>query len=253
MASDGPGKIKYRHTKVKAANFAFRKGQDLLKTYYVTPKRANGNKHGAHAFCSRCGVHILFARTQNSRTIEINIECLSDSSQKAKVVSDMDSLTSQTIAEHGQWDDQLNRISEEKMFIFPNPSDVVSANSDWRLPQRTDDTSSVHSPPGRLMTMAMGHEDSFFTEPSEIRTNDDASSHSIAQSLTSNPTKRNPITLAPVSKPGTPQRDFTSPQFREQMRSYMKRHIAPSSSSATTSTAASTSGNSSSSVGESVS
>jgi hypothetical protein len=237
VASNGPGKIQFKHSKVKAANFSFTRGQNLLKTYYVTPKQDAGkNKHGAFCFCSRCGVHILFARTQNSRTVEINVQCLSGKHTKVKLVSKKDSLAGETVAEQGQWDEQLNSISEDAgdWTSFPRRADELSLPSIKSRGTSFDTHYSRYTSPARLLTED-DHEISFFTESSDL-IEDSASNAGVP--VSAGLMKRNPITLAPVTKPGTRARDITSPQFREQMRSYMKKHI---SSSATASTVTSSS------------
>jgi len=114
-AQDGPGKIQFRHTQVKASNFRVYAGFDSLKTYYVA-YRDSGNK-GAHAFCERCGVHVLYAPSKSTPYVSINVRCLrSDESVKIKLTSKKDGI-SDGIPIAGQFEnasnsDQLSTISE---------------------------------------------------------------------------------------------------------------------------------------------
>ena len=114
-AQDGPGKIQFRHTRVRASNFRIHTGHEWLKTYYVYFP-ATGKK-GAHAFCERCGVHILYAPSKSTPYLSINVRCLRDhgTTTKIKVTSTKDGI-SDGIPAVGQFDpihnDQLSTISE---------------------------------------------------------------------------------------------------------------------------------------------
>jgi hypothetical protein len=75
--------VMHRYTKVRTSNFEITLGKDELMTYYVetnpTKKRSYYRKQpnmGARSFCKRCGVHILYAPSKNSRVIHINITCV---------------------------------------------------------------------------------------------------------------------------------------------------------------------------------
>jgi hypothetical protein len=107
IAKEGPGKISYRHTEIKSSNFRVVRGANHLKTYYVKVK----DDRGAHAFCDRCGSHILYAPSRNSQRLLINIDILDEGIRKIKVVDTKCSLAS-GISLESQWDDQLTTISE---------------------------------------------------------------------------------------------------------------------------------------------
>lgn len=107
IAKEGPGKIQYRHTEMKSSNFRVVRGQGHLRTYYVQ----NAEDRGAHAFCERCGCHILFAPSRSSSRLLINVNCIDEGIRKIKVVDTKSSLATGTPLER-QWDDQLTTISE---------------------------------------------------------------------------------------------------------------------------------------------
>jgi len=113
-AQDGPGKIQFRHVQVKASNFRVYAGFENLKSYYIVHS-GSGNK-GAHAFCERCGVHVLYAPSKSTPYVSINVRCLrDDESRKVKLTSKKDGI-SDGIPVAGQFDnsnsDQLSTISE---------------------------------------------------------------------------------------------------------------------------------------------
>lgn len=120
-AQDGPGKIQFRHVQVKAANFRVYAGFENLKTYYVA-YRDSGEK-GAHAFCERCGVHVLYAPSKSSPFVSINVRCFrDDETRKVKLTSKKVSI-SDGIPIAGQFEnvhsDHLSTISEvTKPFHF---------------------------------------------------------------------------------------------------------------------------------------
>jgi hypothetical protein len=132
-AMEGPGKIQYRHAQIKAANFRVYAGHECLKTYYVF--RGNARK-GAHAFCERCGVHVLFAPSKSTPLLNINVNCLMGNGiSKIKVVSKKDNI-SQGFAADGQWDtsDQLSTISEVTQPFHFQMSHMTnrSDSGDWK-------------------------------------------------------------------------------------------------------------------------
>lgn len=110
-AQDGPGKIQYKHTEVLASNFRVLNGKECLRTYYVDSKRSMSR--GAHVFCERCGVHVLYAPCKNSATVFINVNCVSEGIRKVHTVGTLDTIADGVCAER-QWDevDQLSTISE---------------------------------------------------------------------------------------------------------------------------------------------
>jgi hypothetical protein len=113
-AQDGPGKIQFRHVQVRASNFRVYAGFENLKTYYVAYR--DSNNKGAHAFCERCGVHVLYAPSKSTPYVSINVRCLRDDKNcKIKLTSKKDGISS-GIPVAGQFDnvnsDQLSTISE---------------------------------------------------------------------------------------------------------------------------------------------
>ena len=161
-AQDGPGKIQFRHVSVKASTFRVYAGFENLKTYYVA-YRDSGDK-GAHAFCERCGVHILYAPSKSSPNVSINIRCLrDDESRKVKLTSKKDTI-SDGIPIAGQFDqansDQLSTISEvTQPFHFQmnnanhNPTNFDYLNRNYPIPRparnlsrKQSDVSSIASP-----------------------------------------------------------------------------------------------------------
>jgi hypothetical protein len=251
-AKDGPGKIQYRHTQVKAANFRVTKGKDCLKTYYVLPKDSTHNSKGAHAFCGRCGVHILYAPSKNSSRLEINVHCLEDGIRKLRVTSSTDAI-SNTIPVEGQWDDQLTTISEvgsdeTSRFMFElsdapfiiatpgssSPTTTSASQSQWMLHRKSEDSS--------LGSMFFEEKPFAFTPetPSTIDSVTAADSYvssilradSVAtetESTTSTTTETNNRASAAISLECPPPKSkTTSPptaQSRDQMRYYMKKHL----------------------------
>jgi hypothetical protein len=265
VAQDGPGKIQYRHTQVKAANFRVTKGKDCLKTYYVVPKdySTRNNSKGAHAFCGRCGVHILYAPSKNSSRLEINVHCLEDGIRKLRVTSSADAI-SNTIPVEEQWDDQLHTISEggsleESRFMFElsdsMPGSSSPTPSQWSLHHRKSDDSSLGSiffqeklfpftTPATPSTVdSVTAADSYVS--SSVRAEQDSVATETESSTTSTTTESNsraqypaallktstslPISLEclpPKNKTTSPPTGTATPESRDQMRYYMKKHLS---------------------------
>lgn len=156
-AQDGPGKIQFRHTQVRASNFRIYAGFENLKTYYVF-YHSSGNK-GAHAFCERCGVQVLYAPSKSTPNLSINVRCLRDEdTRKIKLTSKQDGI-SEGIPVAGQFDnlnfsDQLSTISEvTQPFHFQanhaNPNPVHHSYRSSNVPvdprRRTSDFSNMSS------------------------------------------------------------------------------------------------------------
>mmetsp|Transcript_6703 Transcript_6703/g.11607 ORF Transcript_6703/g.11607 Transcript_6703/m.11607 type:complete len:469 (-) Transcript_6703:201-1607(-) len=144
-AKEGPGKIQYRHTQVKAAHFRVYVGHECLKTYYVF--RGNARK-GAHAFCERCGVHILFAPSKSTPLLNINVNCLiGNGISKVRVTSKKDNI-SEGFPADGQWDtsDQLSTISEvTQPFHFQISHQNHSDSGDWKQHYHRHNSSDLYS------------------------------------------------------------------------------------------------------------
>lgn len=91
----------------------------LHSVMHKKPRNANGDskKIGAHSFCRRCGVHILYAPSSQSSKLEINVDCSDDvpqtrsrptergcNNQKVKVDNIVDDQSvSAGVALPGQW------------------------------------------------------------------------------------------------------------------------------------------------------
>jgi len=158
-AQDGPGKIQFRRVQVKASNFRVYSGFENLRTYYVA-NRDSGEK-GAHAFCERCGVHVLYAPSKSSPYVSINVRCLrEDDTRKIKLTSKKDDI-SNSIPIARQFDnlnsDQLSTISEvtQPFHFQTNYANQNPANFEYQssshisrasLLRRTSDVSSMASP-----------------------------------------------------------------------------------------------------------
>jgi hypothetical protein len=160
-AQDGPGKIQFRHAQVKASNFRVYAGFENLKTYYVA-YRDSGNK-GAHAFCERCGVHVLYAPSKSTPYVSINVRCLrDDKNRKIKLTSKKDGISG-GIPVAGQFDnansDHLSTISEvtqpfhfQMNFAHQNPANFGYPSKNHLLPRpsriarKDSDVSSMASP-----------------------------------------------------------------------------------------------------------
>lgn len=152
-AQDGPGKIHFRHVSVKASDFQVYAGFENMKTYYVA-YRDSGDK-GAHAFCERCGVHVLYAPSKSSPNVSINVRCLrDDESRKIKIISKKDGI-SNGIPVAGQFEelhaDHLSTVSEVTQ-PFHFQMNYVNRQPSYELPKQSDirrkqsDVSSIASP-----------------------------------------------------------------------------------------------------------
>mmetsp|Transcript_6657 Transcript_6657/g.19174 ORF Transcript_6657/g.19174 Transcript_6657/m.19174 type:complete len:543 (+) Transcript_6657:351-1979(+) len=139
-AQDGPGKIQFRHTQVQAEHFRVYAGYEYLRTYYVF-YHATGNK-GAHAFCERCGVHVLYAPSKTTPYLSINVRCFrEEDTGKMKLTSKKDGI-SDGIPVAGQFDN-VNNVN-----VNVNFSDHLSTISEVTQPfhfQKNHSSSSSSS------------------------------------------------------------------------------------------------------------
>lgn len=71
-AFDLQSKIRFARLVIKCEDFENMSDESNLSLYAVT----NGSNIGIHAFCSYCGVHILFSPAEDPKEIQINVECL---------------------------------------------------------------------------------------------------------------------------------------------------------------------------------
>jgi hypothetical protein len=147
MASTGPGKIQYHHTYIKTTNFRVTSGHEWVKTYYVF---GGPNRKGAHGFCERCGVHVLYAPSRNSPMLGINVNCIKPGgdgrSVRVRISQKVDGISDGFPAD-GQWDtsDHLSTISEvTQPFHFQmNHSDSMEMTGHWK--QYSRGSSGFHS------------------------------------------------------------------------------------------------------------
>lgn len=78
-AHDSPGKIRYPRVPLSAASTQFELTPSslvYLKTYLVETADSAGTDSAAHAFCTVCGVHILYAPNSKLDVVEVNGNCL---------------------------------------------------------------------------------------------------------------------------------------------------------------------------------
>jgi hypothetical protein len=240
VAKEGPGKIQYRHTEMKSSNFRVVRGQGHLRTYYVQ----TSEDRGAHAFCERCGCHILFAPSRSSTRLLINVNCIDEGIRKIKVVDTKSSLSNGLPLER-QWDDQLTTISEvahdahiqvnQAQSQFRNLDSLSTEGSnEWKLYDELDKLEPTawksYYPTSRTPTTVS----SFTAPPTDSDT----------QSL---PAIRIPHGISDTASIMTESDVFSVthsefglgastskplPILRDQMKYYMKKHVSPSAKNA---------------------
>jgi hypothetical protein len=71
-AFDMQCKVRFPRLVIKCEDFENMSDESNLSLYAVT----NGSHIGIHAFCSFCGVHILFSPAEDPKEIQINVDCL---------------------------------------------------------------------------------------------------------------------------------------------------------------------------------
>jgi hypothetical protein len=249
-AKEGSGKIQYQHTEVPAESFTVVKGMEHLKTYHVAtsgkvPVAEDDSRRGAHAFCARCGVHVLFARSQKSSTVDINVQCFDAGIRKLQVTSTNDSI-SEGVAIPGQWggvegDHQLlSTISEgtslrtsRSLFHSPLVSSSSSRES-YKLygtsatPQSFPATPTTTSTNDSCISSHGGTDQDSFIGDTESTT-------SVGSFSQRGPTPTFSQTMSQDHR----HDPFaaSSPALQNQMRYYMRKHLSsPVPSSNTTST-----------------
>jgi len=240
IAKDGPGKIQYRHTDIKSSNFRVVRGQGFLKTYYVRVSQ----DRGAHAFCERCGCHILFAPSRASTRLQINVNCIDEGIRKIKVVDTKSSLSTGSALE-GQWDDQLTTISEVshdahfqfKQAQFRNLESLSTdggSTTDWKLYDEVDKLEpmaqrSYYGGPHTPTTV-----DSFTANATDTQSLPALRIPPGANSDTASIMTESDVFSVTQSEfaMGVSARGKALPQLRDQMKYYMKRHVSPSAMAA---------------------
>lgn len=260
---DGSGKIQYRYTVVKASDFRVVEGKEFLKTYYVVPKGTSDR--GAHVFCSRCGVHVLYAPSKESSDLYINVNCFDEGIHKLRVMTEGTALSDGTPLE-GQWDEQLKTISEvsaeprsaQRPQNVP-PEEYRSDHANWKVYKLYDQNERWYAntfstkPTGYPVAPAtpstadsysattdsqtsriLGMEQDLLTQDLESTGSTDTP---IAQ--TTNAAVATSRLHADLQQPTTTT--AATPQLRDQMRYFMGKHLtspAPKKSSSTDATAA---------------
>ena len=198
------GKIQFRHARIRARSFRFVKGEHYVRMYYVSkpsrnqalkkksPKSSN-EEVGAHSFCSRCGVNILYAPNSHSTALEINLDCLDQDDLKLRPAVVKDGNLSRGFAVVQQWDeDQENGrypstiVEENPMAIFP-PLD------------------QQQSPFSGLQPNVLKQQDSM-TEPDSLYDGDDDTINSDAYCVRTNGSKLDPGTPSTVCTSQTAER-----------------------------------------------
>jgi hypothetical protein len=82
-AFDMQSKVRFPRLVIKCEDFENMSDENNLSLYAVT----NGSHIGIHAFCSFCGVHILFSPAEDPKEIQINVDCLERSNIESINVS----------------------------------------------------------------------------------------------------------------------------------------------------------------------
>jgi hypothetical protein len=246
-AKEGSGKIQYQHTEVPAESFTVVKGMEHLKTYHVAtlgklPVTEDDSRRGAHAFCARCGVHVLFARSQKSSTVDINVQCFDAGIRKMQVTSTSDSI-SKGVAIPGQW----GGVEGDHQLLS-----TISEGTSLRTSRSLFHTPLVSSSSSRESYKLYGTSATFPATPTTASTNDSCiSSHggmdqdsfigdtesttSVGSFSQGGPTP----TLSQTMSQDHRQDPFgaSSPALQNQMRYYMRKHLSsPVPSTNTTST-----------------
>ena len=240
---DGPGKIQFRRTEIKASKFKVVKGRECLNTYYVDRTEAGTAKRGAHAFCSRCGVHVLFAPDRSSKTLFLNVNCVAETGIRKLRSTPTRETISDGVAVEGQWDDQLSTISEvstETAFMKRLYSQDSAFSSDscssghWKTYPSSHESNEIF-----LQTPSLAPKgypaapptpttvDSFTATESQVSTSyrvpsTDLDSLAESDSLISLKAPPKP-TLLRTPVPQT--QGATTPQVRDQMKYFMRKHL----------------------------
>jgi hypothetical protein len=238
---DGPGKIQFRRTEIKANKFRVVKGKECLNTYYVYCERTS--RRGAHAFCGRCGVHILYAPCKNSPTLYLNVDCMTEGIRKLRS-TDTPATISDGAAVEGQWDDQLSTISEvsaesESTFLkrlYSQESAMSIDTNDWTTYSLYDANDALKTPGASdqaypVTPSTPSTVDSFTATDSQVSslrmttTDQDslATESDSTISLNAPPKPAMERTPLPASQP---RLAFASPQIRDQMKYFMRKHLA---------------------------
>eukprot|EP00980_Cylindrotheca_fusiformis_P031614 scaffold26688_cov137-Cylindrotheca_fusiformis.AAC.3 len=245
QARDRIGKIQYRHAKVKTSNFKVFKGQERLKTYYVVSDGSSHDK-GAHAFCQDCGVHILYAPWKNSPHLFINVNCLAEGIRKVRLDRGADSILDVVPAD-GQWDaaSTVSEVSGDSRWNFFQHQDSSASSgfstadtSTWKYDRAIDEHSAVTPSVSETSYVRKPHQISLsptMTAATESQISSDTSSLMRMDGdditvRTYKSTRTAPsISLKPLNpRLESPAEQHLSPAMADQMKKFMKKHLADS-------------------------
>jgi hypothetical protein len=187
-------------------------------------------------------IHIVLFSGKNSSSLVINVECLDAGIQKLRVTSSTDTISDGVPAE-GQWEDQLSTISEDSRLVTPSFS-PFSPNGGFKLHQLYERSGESGSGP-------FSGEKSFpvaLAIPATPTTvGSITASDSVASSLRLGTVEQDSFAgsiaslTASSSIPGisvasttteSQQGSVTTPQLRDQMNTYLKKHLSSSLSTA---------------------
>mmetsp|Transcript_29921 Transcript_29921/g.45901 ORF Transcript_29921/g.45901 Transcript_29921/m.45901 type:complete len:410 (-) Transcript_29921:49-1278(-) len=109
-ASSPRGKIRYPRYRTAATNFRFSMGTEYVQMYYDAPENS---LVAAHAFCTKCGVHILHAPDRSANLLDINVDCLDRESKRSTSEKLLrEDTTSGLTQEEGDWQDSITDSEE---------------------------------------------------------------------------------------------------------------------------------------------
>jgi hypothetical protein len=187
-------------------------------------------------------MHIVLISGKNSSSLVINIECLDAGIQKLRVTSSTDTISDGVPAE-GQWGDQLSSISEESRFVTPS----FSPNGGFgfkvqQLHERSGgESESGPFSGGKSFPVALTIPVTPTTVGSITASDSVASSlrlgtigqDSFAGSIASLTASSSVPGISVASTTSESQQgSFTAPQLRDQMNTYLKKHLSSSLSTA---------------------
>ncbi len=133
------GRIRYPHYNTTEDQFQLHPESNEYMSIYYTKRIHPKNTIAAHAFCQRCGVHILRAPDSNSFQLQINVNCLSLHPSNIKIIPYTTTSTNETsreeeivdldagIALEQQWNHHHSNCEEES-YVQGKHGYVVKSN-----------------------------------------------------------------------------------------------------------------------------
>ena len=140
-AFDIHSKVRFPRIMIKGEDFENLTDENLLSLYAVTNHNGNGKSIGIHAFCSYCGVHILYSPSEDPKEVQINVDCLDDKTIEKINVS---YYGSSDLVPCSLSDNRAKQYTRRGTGGGAVPSSVISnlsdseSVSDLRLPRTTD-------------------------------------------------------------------------------------------------------------------